>query len=62
MVKPAMCHIRACLLVILAGLSTLQVSDARAQAAGGIEQAFAASLTSVPSEALAVSGAFYVPV
>ena len=62
MVKRAMCHIRACLLVILAGLSTLYVSDARAQVAGGIEQAFAGSLTTVPSEALAVSGAFYVPV
>jgi hypothetical protein len=64
MVKRAMCHIRlrACLLVILAGLSTLPVRGARAQAAGGIEQAFAGSLTAVPSEALAVSGAFYVPV
>lgn len=64
MVKRAMCHIRlgVCLLVILAGLSTLQISDARAQAAGGIEQAFAGSLTAVPAEALAVSGAFYVPV
>lgn len=62
MVKRAMCHIRACLLVILGGLSTLHVQDAQAQAASGIEQAFAGSLTTVPAEALAVSGAFYVPV
>ena len=61
--KLAMCHIRlgAFLLVILAGLSTL-VSGARAQAAGGIEQTFAGSLTAVPTDPLAVSGAFYVPV
>jgi hypothetical protein len=59
-----MCHIRlgAFLLVILAGLSTLHASSARAQAAGGIEQNFAGSLTAVPTENLAVSGAFYVPV
>lgn len=62
MVKRAMCHIRACVLAILAGLSTLHVPGARAQSASGIEQAFAGSLTAVPSEALAVSGAFYVPV
>ena len=63
MVKRTICHIRlgAFLLVILAGLSTLLVSGARAQA-GGIEQNFAGSLTAVPTENLAVSGAFYVPV
>ena len=64
MVKRTICHIRlgAFLLVILAGLSTLLVSGARAQAAGGIEQNFAGSLTAVPTENLAASGAFYVPV
>jgi hypothetical protein len=58
-----MCHIRAAgfILAILAALS-IQPSTARAQAAGSIEQNFAASLTVMPTENLAVSGAFYVPV
>jgi hypothetical protein len=50
------------LLAILTCLSTLHVPGAQAQAAGGIEQAFAGSLTAVPTENLAVAGSFYVPV
>jgi hypothetical protein len=46
---------------ILAVLSILCCPAARAQR-GTIEQNFAASLTAMPSENLAVSGAFYVPV
>jgi hypothetical protein len=59
-----MCHIRPMgfLLAILTCLSTLHVPGAQAQAAGGIEQAFAGSLTAVPTENLAVAGSFYVPV
>jgi hypothetical protein len=59
-----MCHIRlgGFFLAILAGLSTLHAPSARAQSAGSIEQAFASSLTAVPAENLAVTGAFYVPV
>jgi hypothetical protein len=50
------------LLAILTCLSTLDVPGAQAQAAGGIEQAFAGSLTAVPPENLAIAGSFYVPV
>jgi hypothetical protein len=59
-----MCHIRrtGLFLAILACLSIPYTAGARAQAAGSIEQNFAGSLTAVPAEALAVSGAFYVPV
>jgi hypothetical protein len=49
-------------LAILACLSILYTPGAQAQAAGSIEQNFASSLTSVPTENLAVSGGFYVPV
>ena len=58
-----MCHIRLAgfFLAILAGLSTLPAPGAQAQAAS-IEQTFAGSLTVVPAENLAVTGAFYVPV
>jgi hypothetical protein len=35
---------------------------AQAQAAAGIEQTFSGSLTAMPTENLAVTGAFYVPV
>ena len=64
MVKRAMCHIRltGLFLAILSCLSILYTPGAQAQAAGGIEQNFASSLTAVPADALAVSGAFYVPV
>ena len=47
---------------ILAVLSILHSPPAGAQNAGHIEQNFAGSLTAVPTENLAVSGAFYVPV
>jgi hypothetical protein len=57
-----MCHIRiGCFFhAILACLMTMPAPAARAQTAG-IEQAFAGSLTAMPSENLGVSGAFYVP-
>jgi uncharacterized protein DUF3124 len=63
-VKQAMCHIgTGCgFLVILACLLTMETPAARAQAAPGIEQTFAGSLTAMPPETLGVSGAFYVPV
>jgi hypothetical protein len=59
-----MCHIRLAgpFLAILAYLSILNAPGARAQNAAGIEQIFAGSLTAVPVDPLAVSGAFYVPV
>ena len=58
-----MCHSRSGGLVfaILGALSMLYCPAAAAQGAS-VEQNFAASLTAVPSENLAVSGAFYVPV
>jgi len=61
--KQAICHtpIKAPFFGLLACLLLVQISPARAQG-GSIEQNFAASLTAVPTEALAVSGAFYVPV
>jgi len=43
-------------------MSILAVPGAEAQTAGSIEQNFAGSLTTMPSESLAVSGSFYVPV
>lgn len=58
-----MCHIRIWLfLAILACPLGLQAPAAHAQTAVPIEQAFANSLTAVPTENLGVSGAFYVPV
>ncbi|VIO70677.1 hypothetical protein CI1B_33310 [Bradyrhizobium ivorense] len=59
-----MCHIRAggIFLAILSCLLTLRMGEAVAQGAGSIEQNFANSLTALPSENLAASGAFYVPV
>ena len=59
-----MCHIRlgSFFPAILACLSILHAAGAQAQAAGSIEQTFAGSLTAVPAENLAVTGAFYVPV
>ena len=48
-------------LAILAALSILYSPAASAQT-GAIEQNFAASLAALPTENLAVSGAFYVPV
>jgi uncharacterized protein DUF3124 len=63
-IKRAMCHIRAAgfVLTILAVLSILHGAGAKAQTAGSIEQNFTGSLTAMPAETLAVSGAFYVPV
>lgn len=52
----------AVFLIVLAAPSVLHVAGARAETAGSIEQNFAGSLTAMPAENLAVSGAFYVPV
>jgi hypothetical protein len=59
-----MCHIRtkSFFLVGLACLLAGHMASAEAQIAGNIEQKLAGSLTAVPTENLAVSGAFYVPV
>ena len=59
-----MCHIRTgCrLLVLLALLSIARTPAALAETPPSIEQAFAGSLTAMPSESLDVSGTFYVPV
>jgi hypothetical protein len=58
-----MCHShrKGTFLAILAALSILY-SPATGAQTGAIEQNFAASLTAMPTENLAVSGAFYVPV
>src|SRR3954447_15339537 len=62
-VKQAMCHSHGmgAFLAILAALSILYSPAACAQS-GAIEQNFAASLTALPAENLAVTGSFYVPV
>jgi Protein of unknown function (DUF3124) len=59
-----MCHIRTVgfFLAILAAMSLPGGPGASAQTAGSIEQNFAGSLTAMPTENLAVTGAFYVPV
>ena len=59
-----MCHtpMRAIFLAILACFLLIHTDRAKAQAPNNIEQNFASSLTTVPTESLAVSGAFYVPV
>jgi hypothetical protein len=59
-----MCHSRrkGSFLAILATLSILYTPGAGAQTASSIEQNFAGSLTAIPTENLAVSGADYVPV
>jgi len=69
--KYAICHTRrkaailqlvACLLVSLSSLLQIPAAAAQGQAPRSeIERNFAASLTTVPAEPLAVSGAFYVP-
>ena len=56
-----MCHIRNAA-VLLALLSWLPTANAQAQREAGLEQNFADSLTAVPTQAVSVSGAFYVPV
>jgi Protein of unknown function (DUF3124) len=48
--------------LLIAALACLIASPSAKAQTGGIEQNFANSLTSVPAENLAVSGAFYVPV
>jgi len=53
-----MCHIRSIGLLFL--IVAVSVTSAFAQS-GTLEQKFANSLTAVPAESLAVSGAFYVP-
>src|SRR3954465_14444441 len=59
----AMCRsrLRIWWLAWLCCLAPLPISPALAQSAAGIEQAFAASLTAMPAEGLAVTGSFYVP-
>lgn len=59
-----MCHIRTAgfLLAIWAAMAILDPVGAGAQTTDSIEQNFAGSLTAMPAENLAVSGAFYVPV
>ena len=47
---------------MLACLSVACAPGARAEAAGSIEQTFADSLTALPTENVAATGSFYVPV
>jgi len=63
-VKAAICHIlRGPLVVaVLACPSISCAPGAHAEAASGIEQAFADSLTALPTENVAATGSFYVPV
>ena len=63
-VKRAMCHIliRCFFRTALPCLLMIYAPMAIAQTAVGLEQSFANSLTTMPSENLGVSGAFYVPV
>jgi hypothetical protein len=56
-----MCHIRP-ISLFLAILACLMASPSAEAQNGSVEQTFANSLTAVPNENLAVSGAFYVPV
>jgi uncharacterized protein DUF3124 len=68
--KQAICHtlikatlgLLACLLLAPIPAAHAQSSTQGSTQAGNIEQSFASSLTAVPPEPLAVSGAFYVPV
>lgn len=63
--KRAMCHIRLAALFLatlfLANLACPLAISAAAQDAAGIEQRFAASLTTMPTAKLTVTGGFYVP-
>jgi hypothetical protein len=56
-----MCHIRIVALSAAAMACVLPMPSALAQT-GAIEQNFTNSLTTLPTDALTVSGAFYVPV
>jgi hypothetical protein len=62
-VKRAMCHslIGRFFCTALLSLLAMYVPVARAQTAAGIEQTFVNSLTTIPTENLGVSGAFYIP-
>jgi hypothetical protein len=62
--KRAICHIAAAAAVLAAAacVSLSAFSAARADPAVSIEKSFAASLTAMPADPLAVSGSFYVPV
>jgi hypothetical protein len=58
-----MCHIgKTGLFLVVGCLFAVHSLSAEAQTAASIEQSFANSLTAVPAENLAVTGAFYVPV
>jgi len=63
-IKAAICHIRTRHLVfaVLACLSVSCAPMAHAETAGSIEQTFANSLTALPTENVAATGSFYVPV
>jgi hypothetical protein len=62
--KAAICHMRTgpLVLAVLACLSITYAPAAQAEAAGGVEQTFANSLTALPTENVAATGSFYVPV
>jgi hypothetical protein len=61
--KPAICHSLVGRFFCTALLCLLPIYGpvARAQTSAGIEQTFANSLTTIPTENLGVAGAFYVP-
>ena len=58
-----MCHslVGRLFCTVVLGLLAIHGPAARAQTAAGIEQTFANSLTTIPTENLGVAGAFYVP-
>src|SRR5258706_5902704 len=62
-VKQAMCHslVGRLFCTALLCLLAMHAPVARDQTAPGIEQSFANSLTTIPTENLGVSGAFYIP-
>jgi hypothetical protein len=62
--KAAICHMRTgpFVLAVLACLSITYAPAAQAEATGGVEQTFANSLTALPTENVAATGSFYVPV
>src|SRR5262245_35681744 len=63
--KRAMCHIRFAAFLLaslfLPSPACTLATPAAAQEPAGIEQSFAASLTTMPTGMLTVSGGFYVP-
>src|SRR5258706_8020359 len=62
-VKQAMCYglVGGLFCTALRALRAFQGPGAGAKTAAGIEQTFANSLTTIPTENLGVSGAFYIP-